>query len=79
LLATADIAAGEKLLKRCTACHSFEEGGKNKVGPALYDIVNKAIGSADGFGYSGALTGYAADKVWNYDELDGFLKWALLV
>lgn len=74
LLATADIAAGEKLLKRCTACHSFEEGGKNKVGPALYNVVNKAIGTADGFGYSGGLTGYAADKVWSYDELDGFLK-----
>ena len=74
LLATADVAAGEKLLKRCTACHSFEEGGKNKVGPALYNVVNNAIGSVDGFGYSGGLTSYAEGKVWSYEELDGFLK-----
>lgn len=74
LLASADITAGEKLLKRCVACHSFEEGGANKVGPQLYDIVNRTIGSVDGFGYSKALEEYAADKVWTYEELDGFLK-----
>ena len=74
LLATADLAAGEKLLKRCVACHSFEEGGANKVGPALYNTVNRAIGSVADFGYSGSLKDYAADKTWTYEELDGFLK-----
>lgn len=74
LLASADVTAGEKLLKRCVACHSFDEGGANKVGPQLYDIVNRQIGGVGDFGYSGALTDYAADKVWTYEELDGFLK-----
>lgn len=74
LLASADVAAGEKLLKRCVACHSFEEGGANKVGPQLWDIVNREIGAVADFGYSGSLEEYAADKKWTYDELNGFLK-----
>ena len=40
LLASADVAAGEKLAKKCTACHVFDAGGANKVGPALWNIVN---------------------------------------
>ena len=42
LLASADVAAGAKLAKKCTACHVFEAGGANKVGPALWSIVNQA-------------------------------------
>lgn len=74
LLASADAAAGEKLAKRCTACHSFEKGGADKVGPALYGVVGANIGSVDGFGYSSAMVEYSADKKWSYEELDGFLK-----
>jgi len=73
LLASADIGAGEKVAKKCATCHSFEEGGPNKVGPGLYDIVNKQIAATDGFGYSGALTEYGAGKTWTYEELNGFL------
>lgn len=73
MLASADIAAGEKVAKKCAACHSFDEGGANKVGPALYGIVNRPIASVGDFGYSSALKAYAADKTWNYDELNGFL------
>ena len=73
LLASADLAKGEKAGKKCVACHNFAEGGGNKVGPALYDIVNRPIASVDGFGYSSALKSYAADKTWTYEELNGFL------
>ncbi len=73
LLAEADLAAGEKAAKKCVACHNFVEGAPNKVGPNLYGIVNRAIASSDGFGYSNALKAYATDKVWSYDELNGFL------
>ncbi len=73
LLASADLAAGEKAAKKCVACHNFNEGGANKVGPALYGIVDRQIASVEGFGYSGALKAYAADKVWDYAELNGFL------
>ncbi|MEO1065937.1 MAG: cytochrome c family protein [Pseudomonadota bacterium] len=74
LLASADIGAGEKLIKRCVACHSFEDGGANKVGPQLWDIVNRDMGAVSSFGYSGALEEYGAGKQWTYEELDGFLK-----
>ncbi|MEM8748734.1 MAG: cytochrome c family protein [Pseudomonadota bacterium] len=73
LLATASLADGEKVAKKCVACHSFEEGGANKVGPGLYDVVNRAIAGVEGFGYSSALVAYGAGKVWDYDELNGFL------
>lgn len=79
LLANADIDAGKKVAKRCTACHTFDDGGANKVGPALWNVVNRDMGAVEGFGYSSSLTEYGTDKKWTYDELDGFLtkptKW----
>ncbi len=73
LLANASVEAGQGVAKRCAACHTFEQGGANKVGPALYGVVNRDIASVDGFGYSGALTEYGNGKQWTYDELNGFL------
>ena len=73
LLAAADLTKGEKVGKKYAACHNFAEGSANKVGPALYDIVNRPIASAAGFGYSNALKTYASDKTWTYEELNGFL------
>lgn len=73
ILAVADIEAGEKVGKKCAACHSFDEGGANKVGPALWNIVDRPIASVDGFSYSSALKAYAEGKVWSYEELNGFL------
>ena len=71
LLASADVAAGEKLAKKCTACHVFEAGGANKVGPALWSIVNKAKASVDGFAYSAALVEFGG--TWDYQSLNAFL------
>lgn len=73
LLASADVGAGESSIKACVACHTFDEGGGNKVGPALYDIVNKAIAGDSEFKYSKALVDYGVDKTWTYEELNGFL------
>ena len=72
LLASADVAAGEKLAKKCTACHAFEAGGANKVGPALWGIVNASKGGADGFAYSSALADFGG--AWDYAALNAFLK-----
>ena len=71
MLASADIDAGQALSKKCTACHSFNDGGKNKVGPNLYNIVNRGIGGVDGFKYSTALSEFGGN--WDYEQLNGFL------
>ena len=71
MLASADAVAGEKLAKKCTACHVFEAGGANKVGPALWSIVNKAKASADGYAYSAALAEFGG--IWDYQSLNAFL------
>ncbi len=71
LLASADITAGEKLSKKCTACHVFVAGGSAKVGPALWSIVDKAKASSDGFTYSSALAEFGGS--WDYQSLNAFL------
>lgn len=71
LLADADIAAGEKLSKKCTACHVFESGGANKVGPALWNVVNGARGEVEGFSYSAAIEELGGE--WDYQSLNRFL------
>lgn len=71
LLAAADVAQGEKLSKACAACHSFENGGPAKVGPNLWNVVNKAKASSAGFAYSESMT--AKGGSWDYDALNHFL------
>lgn len=73
LLATASIDKGEGVFKKCAACHTVEEGGANKVGPALYGIVNRPVAGLGDFSYSSALKAYAEGKEWTYEELNGFL------
>ena len=73
LLAGADADKGQKVAKKCAACHSFDNGGKNKVGPNLWNIVNRAAGSADGFKYSAAMTEFGGAGTWTFENLDGFL------
>ena len=73
LLASADLGKGAKVFGKCKACHKLEDG-VNGTGPHLYNIVDRAVGSASGsgYGYSGALVQVA--DVWTTDELNGFLE-----
>ena len=72
LLAKASVEAGQALTKKvCIACHNFQDGGANKVGPALYGVVGRQQASAAGYTYSKALGGHH-DK-WTYDELNKWL------
>ena len=71
LLAGASIEAGAKLARKCTSCHAFEQGGKNGVGPALWNIVEAAKASVAGYNYSSALA--AMGGAWSYENLNAFL------
>ena len=71
IMALGDITSGEKIFKKCSACHSINKGGKNKIGPALYNVVGRAVGGVDNYKYSKTLTSYG--KEWTFEELNGFL------
>ncbi len=77
LMAMGDIASGEKVFKKCAACHSIVKGGKNNIGPALYNVVGRQVGSISDYKYSKALSEY--NKEWTIEELNGYLikpaKW----
>ena len=71
-LADADVEAGEKTAAvQCAACHSFEEGAPNKVGPNLWSIVDADKGAVEKFNYSPAMI--RAAGTWTYGDLEGFL------
>ncbi|HMR32111.1 MAG TPA: cytochrome c family protein [Geminicoccaceae bacterium] len=72
LLASADPAAGANVAKKCAACHSFEKGGPNKVGPDLWGVVDREVGKHEGFSYSPAMAGHGGN--WTFDDLNDFLK-----
>ena len=77
LMAMGDLATGEKVFKKCAACHSIAKGGKNAIGPALYNVVSRKTGSKSDYKYSKALSEYG--KEWTFEELNGYLtkpaKW----
>ena len=73
-LAQGDAAAGEKVFRKCKACHAVGDGAKNKVGPTLNGIVDNEIASVDGFKYSKAFLAKKAEGlVWTVDVLDSYL------
>jgi len=72
LLAAAKAEDGVKAFRKCVSCHAAEKGGKHKVGPALWDIVGRTSGKAEGFNYSGPMAKHA--KEWTFDNLEAFLK-----
>ena len=70
-LASGNVEHGKKVFKKCAACHSINEGGKNKIGPALWGVMQRKSGELKEYNYSKALLGY--EKVWSFEELNGFL------
>ena len=72
LLATANVDKGKKVAKKCVACHSFESGGKNKVGPNLHNILGKNRAGASGFAYSSAIKTMGGK--WGFEDMNDFLK-----
>ena len=77
LMAMGDVATGEKVFKKCAACHSIVKGGKNNIGPALYNVIGRQVGSISDYKYSKSLSAY--NKQWTIEELNGYLikpaKW----
>jgi len=71
LLALGTIEHGEKVFKKCSACHVIAKGGKNKIGPALYGVLGKKSGSVSDYKYSKALIAHG--KVWSFAEMNSFL------
>lgn len=73
LLASADVAAGEKVFAKCAACHTVNQGGANGIGPNLYATVGEEIGHGKaGFAFSEALKGKGGS--WTFEALDHWLK-----
>ena len=70
-LAMGDITNGEKQFKKCKACHSIKQGGGNKIGPKLWNVMFRPVGSITDYKYSKALSSYG--KEWSWEEMNGFL------
>ncbi|MET3578418.1 cytochrome c [Mesorhizobium robiniae] len=75
LLATANVEAGAAVFKKCQACHSGEKGGPNKVGPDLWDLIDRPVAEHEGFAYSAGMKEFSKDgaEKWTYDNLNHFL------
>ncbi|WP_404381950.1 c-type cytochrome [Caenispirillum salinarum] len=72
MVAAADPVAGQKVFNQCRACHTYEIGGPNRVGPNLGNIVGADIAAHEGFRYSDALS--AIDGQWTYENLNAWLE-----
>ena len=71
MLAKADVAKGQGIAAECASCHSFEKGGKAKVGPPLYGIVGRPTASITGYDYTEALKGM--NSKWTLEALNGWI------
>jgi cytochrome c len=71
LLASADAERGKGTAKLCISCHTFDQGGPNRVGPNLWAVVGRDVGGKGGFAYSPAIAGHPGS--WTYQELDRYL------
>jgi len=69
-MAAADPGKGERVYRKCAACHKLEEDA-NSTGPYLYNVVGRDVAAAQGFGYSGAMTAHGG--VWDAEHLNEFL------
>tara|TARA_B100001094_G_C17890358_1_gene651382 strand:- start:14 stop:559 length:546 start_codon:yes stop_codon:yes gene_type:complete len=71
LLSMGDVGHGEKVFKKCSACHMIAADGKNMIGPNLWGITGRKVASISDYKYSKALSEYPKD--WTFEELNGFL------
>ena len=71
LFASTSAADGEKVFKKCAACHSIVQGGSNKIGPALWGVLGRKAGSVPEYKYSKAMASHG--KSWSFEEMNGFL------
>ena len=71
LLAMGDMAHGEKVFKKCSACHMIAADGKNKIGPNLWGVIGRTAGAIDNYNYSKAMKAYA--KEWTFEEMNSYL------
>ena len=71
IFASTSAADGAKVFKKCAACHSVNQGGSNKIGPALWGVLGRQVGSVADYKYSKAMAAY--EKNWSFEEMDGFL------
>ena len=71
LLALGDIAHGEKVFKKCSACHMIASDGKNMIGPNLWEVIGRTAGSVSDYKYSKAMVAYG--KAWNFEEMNAYL------
>ena len=71
IFASTSAAEGEKVFKKCAACHSIAEGGKNKIGPALWGVLGRQAGSLPDYKCSKAMAAHG--KKWSFEEMNGFL------
>ena len=67
------ITAGKKVFRKCKACHTVKQGGKNKIGPNLWAIANRPIANISDFKYSDALISKKGTFTWSEDNLDKYL------
>ena len=72
LLALGTVEHGEKVFKKCTACHVVNKGGANKIGPVLYGVLGRQVAAISDYKYSKAMAGY--DKNWTFEEMNGYLR-----
>ena len=71
LLAMGDIAHGEKVFKKCSACHMIAAGGKNMIGPNLWSVIGRQAGIVSDYKYSKAMIAYG--KKWSFEEMNSYL------
>lgn len=74
-LPTGVLAETSKAFKKCASCHSIEEGGKNKTGPNLWNIMNRGTGQAEGYKYSKKFAAWAEENTeWTPELMDAWLE-----
>ena len=71
LLSMGDIAHGEKVFKKCSACHMVVSDGKNMIGPNLWSVIGRKAGSISDYNYSKAMVAYG--KEWTFEEMNAYL------